>query len=85
MLGACLASPQFPPALRYFVVSLSLTAASSYITGTPFTDLLVAIRVDRVPPWLSFGVVVISRFAHLCSRQLEQNPDDRHFFLEMPD
>jgi len=85
VLGACQASPPVPPALRDFVVSPSLTAASSHdITGTPFTDL-PANRVARVRPWLSFGIVVISRFAHLCSHPLEQNPDNCHFALEMPD
>jgi hypothetical protein len=70
VLGAFLASSPVPPALRDFVVSLSLTADSSDdITGTPLTDLL-AIRVARVRPWLSF-VIVISWFAHLCSHPSE--------------
>jgi hypothetical protein len=74
VLGACLASPPVPPAIRDLVVLLSLTAGSSHdISGTPFTDLL-AIRVARVDPWLSCGVVVvISWFAHLCSYPSEQN------------
>jgi len=73
VLGACLPFPPVPPALRAFVVSLSLTADSYHITGTPSTDLL-AIRVARVPPCLSFGVVVISWFVHLCSHPWGQNP-----------
>jgi hypothetical protein len=61
VLGASVASPPVPPALRDFVVLLSLTARSSHdITGTPFTDLL-AIRVARLGQWLSFGVVVVIR------------------------
>jgi hypothetical protein len=74
VLGAFLASPPVPHAVRDLVVSLSLTADSSHdITGTPFTDLL-AIRVAIVRPWLSFGIV-ISWFAHLCSHPSEQNPE----------